>query len=112
MSSIPYTPEQVISFCKDRKYKIVILSRNDRKNQNFRASNGITYAEEQDVIRELTIEDLDKGPIEDRDICDNYLYVFHKLVCGKRCYIKLTIVDEKVVVKVISFHESEGKSHD
>ena len=108
MSNIPYTVEQVIEFCRDGKHEIVIVNRKDRKNQLFRESVGITYAEEQEEIRKLRKEFLYKGPFLDKDYPDNYLYEFHKEVYGKWCYIKLTIVDESVVVKVISFHESEG----
>ena len=108
MSSIKYTPEEVIEFCRNQKYKIVIQARKDRKNENFRASVGITYSEEQEIIRNLRVENLFQGPILDRDRANNYLYEFHKEVYGKWCYIKLTIVEEIVVVNVISFHESEG----
>ena len=112
MSVVPYTVEQIISFCRDKNYKIVIVSRKDRKNQLFRESVGMTYEEEQKEIRSLRKEFLIKGPFPDKDNPNNYLYEFHKEVRGKWCYIKLTIVDQQVVVKVISFHESEGTEYD
>ena len=112
MSNIPYTVDEVISFCKNRKYHIVIVARKDRKNQEFRESVEMTYEEEQEEIRDLRKEFCYKGPFLDNDYPDNYLYEFHKLVRGKWCYIKLTIVDNAVVVKVISFHESEGTNYE
>ena len=112
MSSIPYTVEQVISFCKDRKYDIKIVARKDRKNQEFRESVGMTYEEEQDEIRNLRKEFCTKGPFLDNDNPNNYLYEFHKEVRGKWCYIKLTIADNLVLVNVISFHENEGTKYE
>ena len=112
MSDILYTVEQVISFCRDRKTHIVIIDRNDRKNQDFRAAVGLTYEDEVEEIRKLRVENLYHEPYFDRDIPNNYLYEFRKEVCGKWCYIKLTIVDKnKILVKVISFHESEGAKY-
>lgn len=112
MSNVLYTVEQVISFCRDEKTQIIIVNRIDRKNQDFRAAVGITYEEEIGEIRKLRVENLHCEPYLDRDIPGNYLYEFRKEVCGKWCYIKLTIVDKnKILVKVISFHESEGTSY-
>lgn len=106
MSSHKYTVEEVINFCQNNP--IYIVDRVDGKNKKFIREVKMSIDEAIDEIRNLRKEFLFKGPFLDRDIKENYLYEFHKHVRGKWCYIKLTIDDKKnVVVRVISFHESE-----
>ena len=110
MSSRKYTVEEVLNFCKNNI--VVIVDRIDGKNRAFQESVAITYEEMIQEIRTLRKELLYKGPFLDRDRPGNYLYEFHKLVKNKWCYIKLTIDDKRtVVVRVISFHESEGVAY-
>ena len=110
MSNHKYSVKEVLNFCKTSD--IYIVNRKDRKNQLFKEKMGLM---EEDLIREirsLRKEHFYKGPFIDRDIPNNYLYEFHKMVHNKWCYIKMTIDDKKlVVVRVISFHESEGVAY-
>lgn len=110
MSNIPYSVEQIIDFCKNNE--ILIVERKDRKNQKFRESCGKTEEEAEEEIRKLEKKYCKKDKILDKDKPDNYLYEFHKEVWGKWCYIKLSIIDERVIVNVISFHESEGTEYE
>ena len=110
MSSHKYTVEEVINFCQNNP--IYIVDRTDGKNKRFIREAQLTIDEAIHEIRNLRKEFLFNGPFLDRDIPNNYLYEFHKHIRGKWCYIKLTIDDKKnIVVRVISFHESEGVAY-
>lgn len=110
MSSHKYTVEEVINFCQNNP--IYIVDRTDWKNKRFIREAQLTIDEAIHEIRNLRKEFLFNGPFLDRDIPNNYLYEFHKHIRGKWCYIKLTIDDKKnIVVRVISFHESEGVAY-
>ena len=110
MSSHKYTVEEVINFCQNNP--IYIVDRTDGKNKRFIRETQLTIDEAIHEIRNLRKEFLFNGPFLDRDIPNNYLYEFHKHIRGKWCYIKLTIDDKKnIVVRVISFHESEGVAY-
>ena len=110
MSSHKYSIEEVINFCRHKP--IHIVDRMDGKNKKFIRETQMTINETVNEIRNLRKEFLYNGPFLDRDIPNNYLYEFHKHVKGKWCYIKLTIDDKKnVIVRVISFHESEGLAY-
>ena len=110
MSSHKYTVEEVVNFCQNNP--IYIVDRTDGKNKRFIREVQLTIDEAIYEIRNLRKEFLFNGPFLDRDIPNNYLYEFHKHIRGKWCYIKLTIDDKKIiVVRVISFHESEGVAY-
>ena len=110
MSSRKYTVEEVINFCQNNP--IYIVDRTDGKNKRFIHEVQLTIDETIHEIRNLRKEFLFNGPFLDRDVPNNYLYEFHKHIRGKWCYIKLTIDDKKnIVVRVISFHESEGVAY-
>ena len=107
MSNRRYSIEEVLKFCKSND--IYIVNRKDRKNQLFKEMMGLTEEDLIKEIRNLRKEHLYNGPFLDRDVPNNYLYEFHKMVHSKWCYIKTTIDDKRImVVRVISFHESEG----
>jgi len=110
MSSKKYSIEEVLNFCKSER--IVIVNREDLKNEKFLAAVQMSIEEAKEEIRNLRKEFLYRGPFLDKDRPNNYLYEFHKRIKSKWCYIKLTIDDKKnVVVKVISLHESRGVAY-
>lgn len=56
------------------------------------------------ILMKLTVSDYIKGPEEDRDMKDEYLWVFKKDDSSlKKIYIKLKIVENNEA-RVISFH--------
>lgn len=106
MSGTIYTLDEVLGLLKI--YDIWIINRRDFKNQEFRIKYQITIQDEINLIRnELRSYHCVKEALEDRDLENNYLYVFQIYAFDQWCYIKLTIDDVNHRVKVISFHESE-----
>ena len=59
------------------------------------------------VILELTVNDYHKGPEDDHDGSDGYVWVFLHSISGNRIYIKvkLFLVEGESHVKILSFHE-------
>lgn len=106
MSGTLYTLDEVLALCKI--YDIWIVERRDFKNQDFRIKYQVSLDEEKDVIRnQLASYHCVREAIEDRDLENNYLYVFKINAFHQCCYIKLTVDDLNHRIKVISFHESE-----
>lgn len=106
MSSVPYSVEKVIEFCKT--FDIQVVDRIDRKNQEFRENKNVSLLDEIEFIKhDLSVDHCSKAYIKDNDRKENYLYIFKALFVNSWCYIKLTIDEMYQTVRVISFHEDE-----
>ncbi len=110
MSDVEYTVDQIIDFCK--AYNIMIIDRKDKKNQEFRYKYGISTEDQIDFIKNyLAARHCTKDNFPDYDTMNNLLYEFHVLFANKWCYIKLCVVEDQKLIKVISFHEDEGVNY-
>lgn len=96
----------IIKNCDDEH--IQILPR--EKNEEFMFGNNITQTEAKEFIRTLTEDDLDDGPVEDKNPERKYpLWIFKKNGFTKMCYIKIKIINRGRVAIVVSFHEDEQR---
>ena len=78
------------------------------KNRRTRYRLGITVNDQEDMIRNLRIEEYIKGPIEDHDsFRQSKLWVFKHNYCGTMIYIKITekqIINDSGSVRALSCH--------
>jgi len=76
------------------------------KNKNSRRKYGLSLLDIEDSLSDLSVKDLHKGPMPDRDCPGEDLFVFKKeIVPNVIFYIKLKYKDDQI--KIISFHEDE-----
>lgn len=80
------------------------------KNRNSRRKYGLTMFEIEDFLKSINEEDLKSGPVKDRDIPNEELFIFKKEIQpGIDFYIKVK-EDKKGRndrIKIISCHEDE-----
>lgn len=80
------------------------------KNRNSRRKYGLTIFDIEDFLLKITVNDLYRGPVPDRDCLGEYLYVFTKeVIKGVVFYVKIK-KDNGVYydrIKIISCHEAE-----
>lgn len=78
------------------------------KNSNSKREYGLSLFEIEDFLLSITEEDLIKGPIRDKDILNEEVFVFSKeILPGVTFYLKIK-KDNKVTydrIKVLSCHE-------
>ncbi|GEM_PF-5511516 len=108
MSSVPYSVDEVVRLFNI--YDIKIIQRRNHKNQDFlNRINKLPVDAVQFIKDKLNPGDCVRSLLVDRDYPKNFLYVFKTMFAGQKCYIKLTIDDERKRIIVISFHEDEVK---
>lgn len=95
--------KQIKKLITENKY--IIVERD--KTMETMALFGIDFDTVKEIILELTPKDYFNGPIEDRDIKNEYIWEFGKKIFDKEIYIKLKIIDEEDIGKCISFHIAE-----
>ena len=80
------------------------------KNRNSRRKYGLTLYDIEDFLKTITEEDLVSGPVIDRDIPSEKVYMFMKeIIIGVSFYVKIK-KDSKVTydrIKILSCHEAE-----
>ena len=78
------------------------------KNRNSRRKHGLTIYEIEDFLLSINEEDLVSGPVKDRDIPEEELFVFNKEIRpGVTFYLKIK-KDYKVTydkIKILSCHD-------
>lgn len=78
------------------------------KNRNSRRKHGLTLYELEDFLLSINEEDLVRGPIKDRDIPSEELFIFNKEIKpGVTFYLKIK-KDSKVTrdrIKILSCHD-------
>jgi len=81
---------------------------NTDKNRRTRYYLGITVDDQEDMIRNLTVEEYDKGPVEDHDPNrKTKLWIFKHNYAGTMIYIKITeieIIKNDKLVRALSCH--------
>lgn len=82
-----------------------------RKNEETRLSIGLTAYDQEDIIRNLKVEDYYSGPHNDHDISKlGMIWIFKHSFEGHMLYIKIkekNIVEGKKIIKCISLHIDE-----
>lgn len=80
------------------------------KNRNSRRKYGLTLFEIEEFLLRVTKKDLYKGPVEDRDVLGEEVYIFKKEIKENvTFYIKIK-KDTSVNydrIKILSIHEDE-----
>lgn len=80
------------------------------KNRNSRRKYGLTLIEIEEFLMDITKDDLVKGPVKDRDLPDEDVYIFKKKIKENDIfYIKIK-KDNKFGydrIKILSLHEDE-----
>ena len=80
------------------------------KNRNSRRKYGLTIYDIEDFLKSISEGDLNKGPVIDRDMPDEEVFIFIKeIMDGVNFYVKIK-KDNKVSydrIKIISCHEAE-----
>ena len=80
------------------------------KNRNSRRKYGLTLYDIEDFLKTITEENLVSGPVIDRDIPNEKVYIFMKeIITGVTFYVKIK-KDSKVTydrIKILFCHEAE-----
>ena len=95
------TLDDVITLIKTSQITIA----NRDKNAATRYRLGITISDQEEIIRTLSKEDYDKGPMPDHNGTPGNVWVFKKSAYGEIFYIKLKYI---VPIKAISCHIDEN----
>lgn len=77
-----------------------------KKNRRTRQELGLSIHDIEDSIKNLDEKDFFRGPEKDRDIPEEFLYIFKKTLEHQVIYIKLKLRNNKIVV-CLSFHIDE-----
>jgi len=74
---------------------------------NFLDSKGYTLEDGEKIINSLKKEDLDKGPVDNKDPTrqKHKLWIFKKYYEGLKLYIKLLVYKNGRCVAVVSLHD-------
>lgn len=99
------TVEDIINCCKT--YNLYYVKRKDI-TRNFLYKYGLLQDDADNEIRTLSKINLFEGPVPDKDVIGEYVWIFKKLAFGKWCYIKLKIKENRRLVIIISFHEDDN----
>lgn len=81
------------------------------KNRNSRRKYGLTLFEIEDFLKGITKQDLYKGPVEDRDIPGEKVYIFKKDIKEDVVFYVKIKKDSSVDydrIKILSIHEDEN----
>ena len=101
------TIDELIQVLKKIDYEHIQVIDRD-KNKEFRNKYGLSITDTKDMIKQLKIEDLYKGPVEDDNPNRKHpVWIFIKNINLIRCYIKMKVINKCKVIIVISFHECE-----
>lgn len=78
-----------------------------RENKDTMLELDLTLKDIFNCIQQLSIADYDKGPEDDHDGSDGFIWFFHHPVSMCRIYIKLKLYEknESDFVKILSFHQ-------
>ncbi|MCK5196732.1 MAG: type II toxin-antitoxin system MqsR family toxin [Spirochaetales bacterium] len=78
-----------------------------RENKDTMLELDLTLKDIFNCIQQLSIADYDKGPEDDHDGSDGFIWFFHHPVSMRRIYIKLKLYEknESDFVKILSFHQ-------
>lgn len=90
----------------EKTYDLVPTVKNRRSRQKY----GLTIYEIEDFLKSITVHDLESGPLVDKDIPNEELFVFMKeIVKNVIFYVKIkkdnTVNYDRI--KIISCHEAE-----
>lgn len=88
----------------DKSYDLIPTA----KNRNSRRKYGLTMYDIEEFLKAITEEDLYNGPVEDKDIPTEEVFIFTKeIITGVTFYVKIK-KDSKVTfdrIKILSCHE-------
>ena len=80
------------------------------KNRNSRRKYGLTIFEIEDFLMGIKEQDLFKGPVKDKDIPDEEVYIFKKVIKENIIFYVKIKKDSTVDydrIKILSIHEDE-----
>lgn len=80
------------------------------KNRNSRRKYGLSVFDIEDYLLSITEGDLYSGPVEDRDILGDYVFIFKKEILNEVVFYVKVKKDSKVNydrIKILSCHEDE-----
>lgn len=105
------TTAEVIVFLKDFKKiaqcNFIFIKR--KKNLDSISQLGVQIKQAKAIIMELTYENYNKGPEQDRDIKSGNIWEFGAKIDNQEVYIKLSDDFSYNIAKCISFHKAEFK---